>query len=280
MRKQWIAVALTAAVAATTGGAMPAAASQHRHRPPSLTIVHGMHRLSSHNAGAHIAQMITDGAAATSAHWSGYVDAAARSLHFKSISSSFTVPSVNCANSPDGSFAAFWAGLDGWADSTVEHVGVLGSCSGGSASYLAFYQMSPLLPVAFSGVSPGDAVSASVVYNAPTWTLTLTDITTGGSVNTTQSCPTGSTCRNRSAEVIAEAPTDATGGGLPLADFGQANFVNASVTGLSGAKGTLATKTGHWTSKAVTMVSGADTLAVPSTLEGGKAFYVTWQASQ
>jgi hypothetical protein len=46
------------------------------------------------------------------------------------------------------------------------------------------------------------------------------------------------------------------------------------------AKGTLAAKSGHWTSTAVTMVNGADTLAVPSALEGGKAFYDTWQASQ
>jgi hypothetical protein len=65
---------------------------------------------------------------------------------------------------------------------TVEQVGVEVGCSGGTASYSAFYEMFPNAPVAFSGIGPGDAISANVYFNTSTrhWQLTLTDLTTGG----------------------------------------------------------------------------------------------------
>lgn len=242
-----------------------------------------MHQVSTHIPGTRAAQVITRGPTATSADWSGYVDVAVPGRHFTSISSSFTIPSVNCAKSPDGSFTDSWVGLDGWSDNTTEKIGVDASCFGGVASYLAFYQMSPLPGVAFTGVSPGDAVNASVIYHAPNWILTLTDITTGGTITTAQTCPARSTCQNSSAEVITEDPKGPSGSVLPLTDFGEANYLNASVTALFGPfsiTGTLASEVGLWTSTAVRMVNGADTLAVPSTLEGGKAFDVMWQASQ
>lgn len=270
MRRKWITVLLAAGVAATTAGAMPAAAAQPRPRPPSPIVGHGMHRLGIHIPRTHAAQVVTDaGATATSTNWSGYVDVGAPGHRIKSISSSFTIPALNCAKSPDGAFAAHWVGLDGWADGTIEQAGIFASCSGGTASYLAFYDMNPEPSVAFAGVSPGHAVSASVAYNAPTWNLTLTDITTGAVIfTTTQACPSGSTCQNGSAEVITGGPGTVAATGNSLPDFGRANFLNAAVTGQSGVKGTLATKAGHWTSTRVTMVNGADTLAVPSALEG------------
>jgi hypothetical protein len=214
-----------------------------------------------------------------SAHWSGYVDVATHGRRLKSVSASFTVPSINCAKSPDPSFVNYWVGLDGWADSTIEHVGITASCSGGTADYLGFYEMSPLPAVAFTGFSPGDAVRASVTFKAPTWVLALKDMTNGALITTTQACPAGSTCRNLSAEVIAEAPETPAGTILPLADFGQVSYVNAAVTSISGSKGTLAAKTGHWRSTAVRMTGSAGAMAVPSSLEGGRAFFVTWKAS-
>ena len=74
-------------------------------------------------------------------------------------------------------------------------------CSGGTASYAAFYEMFPNAPVAFSGISPGDASSANVYFNAATnhWQLTLTDLTSGGNIATAQTCPSGSAYRNASA---------------------------------------------------------------------------------
>jgi hypothetical protein len=87
---------------------------------------------------------------------------------------------------------------------------------------------------------------------------------------------------NRVQELLTElVPGDLYPVGVNLADFGMANYTNSVVT-MSGVKGTLAAKSGHWTSYKTTMVNtgGGDTLAVPSSLEGGKAFNVTWQASQ
>jgi hypothetical protein len=73
-----------------------------------------------------------------SGNWSGYVDVACGTCALRYVATSFTLPSVNCANSPDGSAAGFFAGLDGVGDSTVEQVGASASCSGGAASYLVF----------------------------------------------------------------------------------------------------------------------------------------------
>ena len=202
-----------------------AAASQAGTHRPALIIAHGVHRVGIWIPRSRVAQparvaQVANGATATSPHWSGYVDIATRGRRLKSVSASFTIPSVNCAKSPDGSFASHWVGLDGWADSTIEHVGITAFCSGGTAGYLAFYEMSPLPPVAFAGFSPGDAVRASVTFKAPTWALTLKDITNGALVTAAQACPAGSTCRNLSAEVITEASKTAAGTILPLADYG------------------------------------------------------------
>ena len=100
--------------------------------------------------------------------------------------------------------------------------------------------MYPLNPVAFTGVSPGDAITATVTYNstANTYHMNLTDVTTGAAVTSTQSCPKGSTCLNSSAEVISEDPGGAVASGVNLADFGMVNFTATRVTDLSGLSGT------------------------------------------
>jgi hypothetical protein len=164
---------------------------------------------------------------------------------------------------------------------TVEQVGVEVGCSGGTASYSAFYEMFPNAPVAFSGIGPGDAISANVYFNTSTrhWQLTLTDLTTGGTIATAQTCPSGSACRNSSAEVIAEAPSSSTGTILPLVDFGQVNHEAIAVTSLNGTHGTL-TSNGLWTTDSITMVSSAGkTLAQPGPAYGGQAFQDTWRAA-
>jgi hypothetical protein len=178
--------------------------------------------------------------------------------------------------------ASFFVGLVGIGDSTVEQIGSSSGCSGGTASYLAFYEMFPFAPVAFSGISPGDAISVAVYFNSATnrWQLGLTDVTTGGNIATVQACPSGSTCRNRSAEVIAEAPSSASGSILPLADFGQANFEAVQVTSRNGTHGTL-TSNSLWTADSLTMVNstGTATLAAPGPAYAGQAFQDTWRAA-
>jgi hypothetical protein len=226
----------------------------------------------------------------TSRNWSGYADVACGSCALRYVAASFTLPSVNCANSPNGSVAAFFVALDGIGDaatgrvaSTIEQIGATASCSGGTASYLAFYEMFPRPSVAFSGIGPGDAISAAVYFNGATnhWQLGLTDLTSGGSLAVAETCPAGLTCHNASAEVITEAPSLSTGGAVvPLVDFGQSNYEGIQVTSRNGTHGAM-TSNGLWTANAIAMVGGTGTiLARPGPVYGGQAFQDTWLAAQ
>ena len=235
----------------------------------------------AHLPATHLPRITPFNAALESGNWSGYADVACGTCAIRYVATSFTVPSVNCAKSPDGSFAGIFAGLDGVTSKTVEQIGVEAACSGGTASYDAFYEMFPSAPVAFSGISPGDAISMAVYFNAATnhWQLGLTDLTTGGNIATVQACPSGSVCRNASAEVIAEAPSSSTGAILPLVDFGQVNHEAITVTSRNGTHGAMISN-GLWTTDSITMVnSGGKVLAQPGPVYGGQAFQETWQAA-
>jgi len=185
---------------------------------------------------------------------------------------------VNCSATPNADVSE-WVGLDGLSTPTVEQTGILGDCSGGSPSYYAWYEMYPSAAVYFSGVNPGDSITVSVYFNSSTnqFQLSLTDTTTGGSLNTSQQCPVSS-CQRKSAEVITEAPSDSSGV-VPLADFGTDNFTGSLVTSLAGFHGTLATNPGYWTGDSITMTGASDTKATPSALQGGQAFSVLWEAA-
>jgi hypothetical protein len=140
--------------------------------------------------------------------------------------------------------------------------------------------MFPEPAVAFTGVSPGDAIQASVFFTGSGYKLGLTDVTTGGLINTTTACPPGSACGNASAEVIADDLGSTVADGTNLADFGMVNDTGVTVTAVGGKRGTLAALPGFWTSTKITMVdSGGTQLAVPSALFGGRAFSVAWRGA-
>ena len=165
-------------------------------------------------------------------------------------------------------FSSFWVGLDGDGTATVEQTGTEADCDGGTATYQGWFEMFPNAPVFYDNpVTPGDAMSASVVANGGgAFTLTLTDATKGWTQATSQ---TLDTAQLGSAEVIAEAPSDGTV--LPLSNFGTVNFTDAT------ADGAPITNAGP---SAVTMVSAQGvTEAAPSALSGGKAFAITWDSS-
>jgi Peptidase A4 family len=278
-----------AAVAAATLAAAPAAvASAHAvsQAGPGPTIqVHGMRAaVGARLPGTHLPHLAPHMSVASS-NWSGYAVAANSGVRIRFVSVNFTIPSLNCANSPLGSsgsaYAGHWAGLDGFNGATAEQTGVDAFCdSGGTPAYYAWYEMYPLAPVAFTGVNPGDAIHVSVYFDGSAYNLVLTDLTTGGFINTTQPCPSGSTCRNKSAEVITEDPGGAVAGGLDLADFGMANYTGARVTSLTGTHGTLAAQPNNWTSTEIVMQdTGGTMMAVPSALQGGQAFNVTWRSA-
>ena len=233
---------------------------------------------------AHARRLTSGETMAPSSNWSGYADTACSTCAFRFVSTQFTVPSINCAvgTTSGKPSAAFWDGLDGYADSTVEQVGVDATCLGRTPEYFGWYEMFPLGQVAFSitGFGPGDAVSVNVYFNATThqYQLTFDDITQGAGFVATQSCPSGSTCGNSSAEVIAEAPFSA--GIVPLADFGNVFNSGATVTTRNGTRGNLGD--GYlWSSNELDMIDGSKVLAEPGPLSNmgdASAFPISWVA--
>ncbi len=270
-----------AALLLSAGTATAAQAATTASAPPGVHVSGMAYQSGTHLPATHLPQIGPFNAALKAANWSGYADIACSTCAIRYVTASFTVPSVNCATSPDGSFAGIFAGLDGINSRTVEQVGVEVGCSGGTASYAAFYEMFPNAPVAFSGISPGDAISANVYFNAATnhWQLTLTDLTSGGNIATAQTCPSGSACRNASAEVIAEAPSSSAGAILPLVAFGQVNYEAIGVTSRNGTRGSLVSN-GLWSADSITMVNASGkVLAQPGPAYGGQAFQDTWRAA-
>lgn len=219
-------------------------------------------------------------------NWSGYAADANSGIQLTTVGADFNIPSVNCAKSPVGSsgyaYAAHWVGLDGLTDNTVEQTGVDEYCnSSGEAGYYAWYEMYPLDPVAFSGVNPGDAITTTVTYNptAKTYHMNLTDVTTGSSITSTQSCPKGSTCLNESAEAISEDPGGAVPDGYNLSDFGMENYTATRVTDSNHLSSAL-NASADWTSTELIMQEpSGDILATPSGLYDGRAFNVVWKAA-
>jgi hypothetical protein len=166
----------------------------------------------------------------TSTNWAGYA-ATGSSGHFTGVSSSWTEPTAKCTGFGD-QYSAFWVGLDGYSSSTVEQTGSEADCAGRTAEYSAWYELYPAYPVYFSNpVRPGDHFTGSVTYQAGTgdFVITLTDSTQRWTKTVSQ---TVAGAVRSSAEVIAEAPSSGTGGGvLPLTNFGTVNFSGATVNG-------------------------------------------------
>lgn len=274
------AVAGFAALALAAAPAAQAAATP----PGGITVVQGLKATPNvHLPSTHLPHL-TPKAEAFSGNWSGYAALAKTGDTIRYAVTSFNIPSINCAKSPNGTsgfaYVAHWVGIDGYSNSTVEQTGVDAYCSStaGPAGYYAWYEMYPLSPVAFSGVNPGDAITVSVYYSAGKYNLILKDTTTGGSINTTQPCPSGSTCQNKSAEVITEDP----GGAVPaynLADYANVNYTNSGVTSSNGVHGNLGAAA-QWTSTEIAMEDpSAVIMAQPSGLEGGAAFDDVWKTA-
>jgi Peptidase A4 family len=253
-----------AASAAAIAMAPAASASTASASPDPVTHLHGFHLAVGARLPRTVLPHLARNAIADSDNWSGYAAVAKKNVALRYVTSTFTVPSVNCAKVAIGSagqtYAAEWVGLDGFNDSTVEQTGVDTFCdsASGPATSQAWYEMYPLDPVVFTGVSAGDK-------------------TTGSTMETDQPCPSGSACDRTSAEVITEDPGDSVAGGINLADFGTENYSETHVTSRNGTHGTLAAGS-LWTSTEIVMQdpSGND-MATPSALsDAGADFSITW----
>jgi hypothetical protein len=208
-----------------------------------------------------------------SSNWSGYANDNSTGKTYATVTGNWTQPSATCGSQL--SLAAFWVGIDGYSSDSVEQDGTLVECYEGSAYYYTWWEMYPTndIQVVGESLSPGDAISASVVRTGTSYTLKVTDAThKANSFTTTQTC---SGCANSSAEWIAEAPSGAAGV-YPLADFRSWEEWGATVKSGS-TTGVIPT----FPDDEITMVGASgDTLAQPGPLNTrGKEFTVTWKAS-
>jgi hypothetical protein len=224
MRSRWC---VPVAAFAIVGGAMlattGASAATHPAPRPAHSVVQpgGLAKLTG---GAH-----ADGANVTvnSQNWSGY---AVHGGTYHSVSASWTEPTGHCSGSGN-KYSSFWVGLDGYSTNSVEQTGSEVDCNGSSPQYYSWWEMYPAASVVISKpVSPGDHFHGSVTFSSGTYTLKLTDSTKGWTATEKKTASDA----NGSAEVIIEAPCcTATGGILPLADFGTAYFSASKVDGSS-----------------------------------------------
>ncbi len=223
-----------------------------------------------HAAGTvnYAATTATDGE--SSADWSGW-DVTGGT--FKSVSASWTVPTVTCAPG-ETSYSAYWVGLDGDGSKSVEQTGTSSDCDAGTPSYSAWYEFFPENSVSLPNtVKAGDKINSSVVAVAGTdqYKLVLTDATQGWTKTQTGSAPTGT---GASAEIIAEAPSGSTEGNsvLPLADFKTVTFSDVRVDDKNISDIASARK--------IAMVASDGTpMASVSELTNGDTFAVKWLGS-
>ena len=295
--------AAAAIIAATTAGLTAGAASAGTVNPYKSVTTHQRHARDLRKVNVTIpgtrlpslklanSASVKNTGSATSTNWSGYVDEACSTCSLRYVSADFTVPHLNPAKSPDNSWAAHWVGLDGVTTKTVEQAGIDTYVSGGVDYYYAWYEMFPAATQVYSlAASPGDNIQVSVYTAGGTYYLTLNDTTLGAGLTATATVPAGYTGQNKSAEVITEAPSEVSGSSLvqlPLADYGQVNYNNATVTSRSGTHGGLGS-TSLWSGYAVKMVgSSKTTLSTPSGLLNGtnssgipvSDFTVGWRAA-
>jgi hypothetical protein len=160
---------------------------------------------------------------ASSTNWSGY---AVLGSDFRWAKGSWIVPTATCTGVTHFQYAAFWVGLDGYSSTTVEQTGTDSDCDLTTPSYYAWYEFYPAASFTIPSVpvKPGDVMSAIVKYEKTTneFVIEITNETTGKTFTKSKVVP-GAV--RSSAEWITEAPCcTASGGILPLSDFGTVSF--------------------------------------------------------
>ena len=161
-----------------------------------------------------------------STNWSGY---AVTGSTYRSIAGSWVVPAVTTVHGPE--YSSTWVGIDGLNNSDLIQTGTEQDASKKGSSYNAWWEIlpAPETPIPNMAIHPGDHMSGSIVNNGNgTWTISLTDQTTGQHFTTTQSYSGPA----QSAEWIMEAPT--IGGHVAtLAHYGETSIKPDTVNGQS-----------------------------------------------
>ena len=265
MRRRW--GILTAMLTLVAGLALATGSASASTGTMSIRPGGPIHLVSSSAAGNASAHGIGH-ATATSTNWSGY---AATTGTYTSVSASWTEPTGTCSGS--AKYSSFWVGLDGYNSNSVEQTGSEVDCSGSRAVYYAWYEMYPGPSENYSNtVRAGDHFTATVTYlSGEKFSLYIADTTRGWSHTTDASL--GQTPSLSSAEAIVEAPCcTASGGILPLTDFGTMSFTGST------ANGSAIGNAGGLTEIIMVDNAGRDKDSI-SALSSGENFGATWLRS-
>lgn len=225
-----------------------------------------------------------------SANWAGYA-VHHSGISFRKVSASWKQPHVSCAPGRP-TYSAFWVGIGGYSPTAaaLEQIGTEADCTyGGTPKLSTWYELVPAPSRTISlPVRAGDTINASVTVVGHRVTMTLNDATRHRGFSKTVQA---SVVDVSSAEWIVEAPSDCVTiyacQTLPLADFGTAQFRNASVTGAKGHVGTISPA--PWNATKIVLMPGGRRFvsyvgygatggeATPSPLQAkGSAFTVTY----
>jgi hypothetical protein len=229
-------------------------------------------------------------AAVVSSNWAGYaVKGRSPNTRFQRAVGAWRQPAASCVPGRQ-TYAVFWVGLGGYQSgaSKLEQTGTAADCTNaGHATYYAWYELVPHLPVAVNlRVHPGDSIAASVNASRASVLLHIRDLTNGRSFSKRLPFSGPDTS---SAEWIAEAPSSCDRSGcnvLPLTDFGTVGFSGASALAADGQAGSISDPAwrtipieiqGDPEAFAATATPAFDG-ATPSALSGaGSSFSVSWQ---
>ncbi|GAB2734363.1 G1 family glutamic endopeptidase [Kitasatospora kifunensis] len=153
--------------------------------------------------------------------WGGY---AVTGGTYTSATGSWTVPTLDCADTPDSSVSP-WIGIDGFNSQTVEQIGFDQDCTNGVAGYYPWVEMYPADSIYFNEtVQAGDLITAAVSVSGTSFTLTETDATQ----HWTKTYDESGSYQLSSAEAIVEDLGDGVG---PVADFGSIAFTDVTFNG-------------------------------------------------
>jgi peptidase A4-like protein len=192
--------------------------------------LHGLKVLQSRAASA--SNNTTD---VGSANWSGYADNNSAGNTYTSVSASWAEPKTtkSCSSISGETLTAFWIGLDGVSDGTVEQDGTVNVCLNGTGYDYDWYEMAPAGSIKVHDINPGDHITASVKDSKGKYVLAVTDSTNPGDSFSTKTTCSPSTCLDESAEWIGEAPCcDSTVSGFyPLTPYKTWVVTKASVNG-------------------------------------------------
>jgi hypothetical protein len=188
-----------------------------------------------------------------SSNWSGYVVAHYETGQtYTAATATWVVPTVSLPPGSSAAYSSSWVGIGGFClnssctkvDRTLIQLGTEQDTTQSGSQYYAWYETLPNPAVSIPGItiSPGDTITASLQdgpslrtpnakpgpgkSSSETWTLTLTDDTTGATWSETLSYSSSLA----SAEWIEEAPTSG-GSILPLADYGTVTFDPGTANG-------------------------------------------------